>query len=358
MNDCAIVIMSGGRGERFWPKSRINKPKQTLSIGTEKPMLVEAVERAVGLVDFSKIFISTGTLLDEPFRQLLHDYNVQFLIEPVARDTAAAIGYSSMYLSQKYGKNLLVAFVGSDYLIPEKKLFQEHIKAAFELARTQNLIVTIGIVPTRPATGYGYIQMGEHLQDPIDGFEAYKVKAFREKPNEEAAEEYLDTGMYLWNSGMFVTKVGVMLEEIQANIPDLYASLSRMAESKFAKDIIQQEFQDLQKISIDFAVMEKTKRIAVLRGKFRWDDMGDWQAFARTSDKDALGNIVNGKWVGIKTKNCVILSQNKLIGTIGLNDLIIVETNDAILICPKEEAQNVKKLVQKIGNKEDYREYI
>ena len=263
-----------------------------------------------------------------------------------------------MYLSQKHGNDLLVAFVGSDYLIPEKQLFQDHIKAAFELARTQDLIVTIGIVPTRPATGYGYIQMGERLHDPVNGFEAYKVKAFREKPNEEAAEEYLDTGTYLWNSGMFVTKVGVMLEEIRLYIPDLYLSLKRMAEASFEQNIVQQEFQTMQKISIDFAVMEKTKRIAMLRGNFRWDDMGDWQAFARTSSKDALGNIVNGKWVGIKTKNCVILSQNKLIGTIGLTDLIIVETDDAILICPKDEAQNVKKLVQKIGSKEDYQEYI
>lgn len=350
----AFIIMCGGYGERFWPKSRQATPKQTLSIGTNKPLLIEAVERAAGLVDFSKIFISTGAELEMPFKSFLKDYNVNYIIEPMRRDTAAAIGYTSMILAEKLGRNAVVAFVGSDYVIPNKKDFQNHISAAFELARRDNVIVTLGINPSRPATGYGYIQKGEKLEDPIAGFEAFKVKAFKEKPNEDLAEDYLDSGDYFWNSGMFICKIGVILHELKEFTPKLFNALEKMAESKFEEKTVNELFEKLEKISIDFAVMEKTERIAVLKGNFDWDDMGDWEAYARATDKDALGNSIFGSHIGVKTKDCVIYNDtDTIVTTIGVSDLIIVQTKDALLICPKDQAQNVKKLVRKLEKGEE-----
>lgn len=350
--------MAGGKGERFWPRSRIHQPKQTLKIGSEKPLLIETIERVSQISN--KIFISTAKSLEIPFKELLRNYKVDYIIEPLGRDTAAAISYCCHILNKKFGSDHLIAFIGSDYLIPEKDLFQKHLEAAFKLADQDNVIVTLGIKPTRPdATGYGYIQEGEDLQDPLPGIKASKVKSFREKPNIDTALKYTESGEYYWNSGMFVTKNGVMLEEIEKFLPEHHSAFMRMKDSGFDKDFVLNEFRSLEKISIDFAVMEKTPKIAMIKSIFRWDDMGDWEAFTRVSEKDPYDNTISGLYYGLKTENCVIFNDtNKLVSTIGVKDLIIINTPDAIMICNKNEAQNVKKLVQRLGDNEEFKKFI
>ncbi|HKZ39678.1 MAG TPA: sugar phosphate nucleotidyltransferase [Candidatus Hodarchaeales archaeon] len=353
-----VVILAGGKGERFWPKSRISRPKQTLAIGTQQPMLLEAVQRAKELVPEEHIYISTGSDMETPFRKLLKNNHVNYLLEPLPRDSAAAIGYACSILAEKYGRQGVVSFIGSDYLIQDEKSFGNHLRAAMKLATENDVIVTIGIQPTRPATSYGYLHMGKRLPDPIPTFEAYSVRAFKEKPNLEKAEEYFELREYLWNSGMFVCKLGVMLDEIRSHTPELSQALERMSKSEYSKETIAEEFKGLEKISIDFSVMEKTSNIVMLRGKFPWDDLGDWEAFSRINTKDSQNNVVSANWVGVRTHNTTVYSETKkLIGTIGIKDMIIVETEDAILICPKNEAQNVKKLVQEIA-KTEYREFL
>jgi mannose-1-phosphate guanylyltransferase len=298
-NNKIIVIMAGGKGERFWPKSRLTKPKQTLSIGTNKPLLVETIDLISALSE--EIYISTSTALEEPFRKLLLDYQVNYLIEPLGRDTAAAIGYCCHVLEKKFSSDHLIAFMGSDYLIPEKELFQRHLETAFRIADHDNVIVTLGIHPTRPATGYGYIQEGEEINDPIpSGIKASKVKGFREKPNRDTAIQYIDSGKYYWNSGMFVTKIGVMIEEIRKFIPNHHEAFVTMKNKGFVNEIVLEQFKNLEKISIDFAVMEKTPNIAMVKSLFRWDDMGDWLAYERVSEIDNNNNTISGKWAVIK----------------------------------------------------------
>ncbi|MFW9929991.1 MAG: mannose-1-phosphate guanylyltransferase [Candidatus Thorarchaeota archaeon] len=353
------VVMAGGKGERFWPRSRINKPKQTLAIGTNDPLLMETVKRLSGLISESHIFISTNNSLVEPFKQLLANYKTEFILEPLARDTAAAIGYCCLFLSNKFDLDHVIAFIGSDYLITNKSSFQLHLQAAYELAFKEDVIVTLGIKPVRPATGYGYIQLGEGLPDPIKGIKANKVKGFREKPNFDVALEYLDSGQFLWNSGMFVTKIGVMLKEIEKYLSKHYTGLKRIAESNFDSKVILEEFSKIDKISIDFAVMEKTSNIAVITGNFDWDDMGDWEAYSRVSKKDGNANVIHGEWLGINTQDSIIYNESdKLISTIGIKDLYIIVTEDSILICNKNESQNVKKLVQKLNSDEKYKKYM
>jgi mannose-1-phosphate guanylyltransferase len=360
MNDkdqSIIVIMAGGKGERFWPRSRMERPKQTLAIGSDKPLLVETIERINKITD--KIFISTGKSLEKPFKELLKDFNIDYLIEPLGRDTAAAIGYCCHILEKKFGSDHSVAFIGSDYLIPEKELFQKHLEAAFQLATKENVIVTLGIKPTRPATAYGYIQEGENLSDPVIGIKASKVKGFREKPNRETAIKYIDDGGYFWNSGMFMTKIGVMIEEIEKFIPAHHEAFVRMKKNNFNPDLVHGEFEKLEKISIDFAVMEKTSKIAMIKSVFRWDDLGDWLAYARVSEKDERNNVIRGTWDGLKTEDCVVYNDtNKIVATIGVKDLIIINTEDAIMICHKNEAQNVKKLVQRLGDSEEFKSFV
>jgi mannose-1-phosphate guanylyltransferase len=357
-NNKIFVIMAGGKGERFWPKSRLTKPKQTLSIGTKKPLLVETIDRILSLSE--EIYLSTSTALEEPFRKLLRDYQINYLIEPLGRDTAAAIGYCCHVLEKKFSSNHLVAFMGSDYLIPEKELFQRHLETAFRIADHDNVIVTLGIHPTRPATGYGYIQEGEEISDPIpSGIRASKVKGFREKPNRDTAIQYIDSGKYYWNSGMFVTKIGVMIEEIRKFIPNHHEAFVNMKNKDFTSEVVLEQFKNLEKISIDFAVMEKTPNIAMVKSLFRWDDMGDWLAYERVSEIDNNNNTISGKWAGLETNNCIIYNDSeKLVGTIGIKDLIIVNTKDAIMICHKDDAQNVKKLVQRLSESEETNSFI
>lgn len=354
-----VILMAGGRGERFWPYSRISKPKQTLKIDSNRPMLIESIERLLPLVPEENIYINTGKHLENDFRNILTNYKVQWIIEPLQRDTAAAIGFALSFLIYKIKKDFIAIILGVDYRIPEAALFRKHLIQAIDLAE-QNYIVTLGIKPTRPATGYGYIKKSKKFSSNL--IPAFEVESFKEKPDHDTALVYLSNHNYLWNSGMFITSAVLMLSEISKFIPEQYNGLIKMQQNQFEKSICKKIFEGFSKISIDYAVMEKTSKLLVLESSFEWDDLGDWKAYDRLIQPDENGNVVDAQWAGINTNNCLIIDKTEekrgLIATMGISDLLIINSGDALLICQKDQILNIKALIQEISFHEEFKEFL
>lgn len=355
MNTTAL-IMAGGRGERFWPKSRKNMPKQFLSLTDDgKTMIQLTVERISSIVKLEDIYISTNkdykTLV---LKQLpgLPEKNV--LCEPVGRNTAPCIGLGAMHIAKKYDDAMMFV-LPSDHLIKFNNMFLRTLQDASEVAEKGDNLVTIGIAPDYPETGYGYIKFDPEI---IEG-RSYKVDRFVEKPNLEAAKEYLATEEYLWNSGMFVWKISSIIKNIQKFMPDTYEALKRIQaaiETEQEETVLEKEFYGIQSQSIDYGIMEKAEDIYILPGTFGWDDVGSWLAVERIKKSNEFGNVVNGNIITVNTNNCIIQGEKKLIATVGLEDMIIVDTEDATLICAKDHAGNIKKVLEnlKICNREEY----
>ena len=356
-----VILMAGGRGERFWPRSRISRPKQTLPIGSTLPLMVESVERLIPLIPESNIAISMGEHLQDSFKQILENYDIEWIIEPAQRDTAAAIGFALTHIQNKVNKNFIAVILGSDYRITDPALFRKHLKQAIALAK-QNYIVTLGIQPTRPATGYGYLCKDDFVSG--EDIKAFKVKEFKEKPDRKTAEEYINSGQYLWNSGMFICSSEIMMEELQKFAPEHYEGFQRILSQKFDPWVTKTVFEQLPKISIDYAVMEKTERLIVLESKFEWDDLGDWMALDRLIQHDARGNAIEGLWTGLDTDDCVIIGNNttngskRLIASLGLSDLLIVDTDDVLLISHKDHIHKIKQLVGHISQNKKLKEFL
>ncbi len=357
--DIHVILMAGGRGERFWPRSRFSRPKQTLHIGSTQPLLVESIERLLSLIPENNIVISTGKHLEESFKDILKNYNLDWIIEPAQKDTAAAIGYAITYIRNKIQKNFIAVILGSDYRITDPSLFRKHLKRAIELAN-ENYIVTLGIKPDRPATGYGYIRKGEEVTDGT--IKAFKVKEFKEKPDRKTAEEYIETGEYLWNSGMFICPSDLMMNEIKKYIPEHFEGYERIIKQQFDPWTTNKVFEQFSKISIDYAVMEKTEYLLVLESSFEWDDLGDWLAMDRLIPHDARGNAIDGFWIGMDTDDCIILgnenSSKRLISTLGISDLIIVDTEDVLFISHKDYVHKIKQFVQHIGGHKKLKDFL
>lgn len=358
--DVYVILMAGGRGERFWPRSRRKKPKQSLNIQSTQPLLVESVERLFPLIPESNIAISMGEHLQDTFKEILENYNLEWIIEPEQKDTAAAIGYAITYLHHKVKKNFIAVILGSDYRITDPALFRKHLKQAFVLAK-KNYIVTLGIKPTRPATGYGYICKDEFITG--EEIKAYKVKEFKEKPDRKTAEEYVSSNNYLWNSGMFICTADLMMKELKSHVPEHFEGLQRIQKQNFDPWVTKTVFEQFEKISIDYAVMEKTEHLLVLESSFEWDDLGDWMALDRLIPHDVRGNAVEGGlWTGLDTDDCVIIGENggerRLIATLGLSDLIVVDTEDVLLISHKDHIHKIKNLVNHISNHKKLNDFL
>ncbi|HDS08881.1 MAG TPA: mannose-1-phosphate guanylyltransferase, partial [Firmicutes bacterium] len=288
-----VLIMSGGKGERFWPKSNAKKPKQFLCIvDGEKTMIQLTLERSLKLSEINDIFVITGErykrITKEQLPQLPEE---NILIEPEGKDTAACIGFALIRI-MKMGKDSdePVVILASDHDIKPVNKFRKTIQTAAKIAREKDLIVTIGIRPTRPETGYGYLKLGKKLS----GYQGYNVDRFLEKPNKQLAIQYLESKRYLWNAGMFITKPSVMLKEIEKYMPLLYKGLKEIENSINDTERVAQIFKRFEKISIDFGVMEKTERIITLEADFEWDDVGDWLSLQRIFQEDKENNILHG----------------------------------------------------------------
>lgn len=350
------LIMAGGRGERFWPKSRKNLPKQFLSLtGDGKTMIQLTAERISSLVNLEDIYISTNKDYRElAIKQLPGIPEENILCEPIGRNTAPCIGLGAVHISRKYEDAMMIV-LPADHLIKFNKMFLSTLKDACEVAEANTNLVTIGITPDYPETGYGYIKFDSHTTVG----RAYKVERFVEKPTLEVAKEYLSTEEYLWNSGMFVWKVSSILKNMNKFMPDIYEKLMIIKKSIGGLEentVLEEEFYTMKSQSIDYGIMEKAEDIYILPGTFGWDDVGSWLAVERIKKTNEYGNIVEGNIITVDTKNCIIQGNKKLIATVGLENLIIVDTEDATLICEKDSAGMIKKVIEnlEICNRNEY----
>lgn len=350
------LIMAGGRGERFWPKSRKSLPKQFLSLTDDgKTMIQLTVERISPLVELEDIYVSTN----KDYKKLVLEQlpgipEENILCEPVGRNTAPCIGLGAMHVAKKY-EDAIMMVLPSDHLIKYNKMFINTLKDGCQIAEKGANLVTIGITPDYPETGYGYIKFNP---DEADG-QAYAVDRFVEKPGIEVAKEYLETEEYLWNSGMFMWKVSTILSNIEKFLPSMYTGLKAIQEAigtEMQDVVLEKVFPELESVSIDYGIMEKAKNIYILPGTFGWDDVGSWLAVGRIKKSNENGNVVDGNIITVNSKNNIIQGGRKLIATVGIEDLIIVDTEDATLICEKNSAGDIKKVLEnlKICNRDEY----
>lgn len=349
---CA-VIMAGGRGERFWPRSRIAEPKQFLNLIGNKSMLQLTVERVEALFGISNTYIVAGTeFKDIILKQIPHLPEDNIIIEPFGRDTAAAIGLAALVLKQKKPRAEMIV-LPADHYIRDVVRFQKVLRSAVIAAGQGEDIVTLGITPNRPETGYGYIRVGE-MFDSFDGIPANRVVRFLEKPDYTHALEFLSSGDYLWNSGMFIWRVDLISELIETHTPQLAEGLKKI-EKAFGTGhycrILEEVYSELPRVSVDYGILERAENVLVMRGDFGWDDIGSWRALERYSDKDSNGNILEGKGVILDTKNTYVYSHDKTVAVLGVENLIVVNDNDSLLICHRSRAQEIKKVVQALRNK-------
>ena len=353
------LIMAGGRGERFWPRSRKNMPKQFLSLtGDGKTMIQLTVERILPLVAMEDIYISTNQNYKALVKQQLPaipDDNI--ICEPVSRNTAPCIGLGAMHIARKE-EDAIMLVLPSDHLVKYNSMFISTLQDACAVAEQAENLVTLGITPDYPETGYGYIKFIPAQRDPATG-RAFAVDSFVEKPSLEIAKEYLATEQYLWNSGMFIWKVSSILNNFQRFMPDIYGGLQKIKAAigtEQAEAVLQNEFENFISESIDYGVMEKAKDIYVIPGTFGWDDVGSWLAIERINKTNEFGNVIKGNVVAVNTRNTIVEGSDKLIATVGVEDTVIVDTEDALLVCAKKNAGEIKKVLEnlRICNRVEY----
>jgi mannose-1-phosphate guanylyltransferase len=346
------VILAGGKGERFWPLSRSQRPKQFLCLdGSGTSLLQATAERLLTLGGgWENLWVITSALIADGIKEQLPNLRESnLLVEPQGKDTAAAVTWTSLEIKKRYGDDTIIGFFPADHWIENLELFQKTIKTAVEFATQEKAIVTLGVTPNYPATGYGYIEQGEE-KDKISQLPIYNVTRFTEKPDQATAESFLKTGKYSWNSGMFIFQVGVVLEELKNYVPEMVNLLENKGKNAY---------DQLEKISIDYALMEKTQLAYVIPADFGWDDLGDWNALERLLKQDQ-NNVAIGNIVEQNTKNSIIFNSNQdeLIVTIGLEDVVIVRDKNVTLVVNKNCTQDIKKVLKLLQEKGNYNEYL
>lgn len=344
------VIMAGGKGERFWPKSRTSLPKQFLNISGNKSMIQQTVSRLKRFMSIEEIFVITNELYAELIKVQIPDIPLDnIIIEPVGRNTAPCVGLASIIVESKFPNSTMIV-LPSDHIIKDEDEFVSILQAAIKISVEGENLITLGIKPTYPETGYGYIE-SSNTNFNVNNHKVYKVNRFVEKPHEEKAKEYIESGNFYWNSGIFIWKTSVIRNYIKQLMPDMHDLLETMKVSILngkRKEVIQSEFHKMPDQSIDYGIMEKVRDIYVIPCLFGWDDVGSWTALERINELDENGNSVKGNTLNIETKGCIIESNGKLIATLGVEDLIIVETDDVTLICKKDRAQEIKSLIKEL----------
>jgi mannose-1-phosphate guanylyltransferase len=355
--------MAGGRGERFWPVSREKTPKQLLKLLGDQSFLQLAVQRVLPLVPIENVLIITNAAqVAEVRRQLPTLPAANVIAEPVGRDTCAAVTLGAALVGAR-STTAVMAVLPADHVIPEDRKFQQVLKDCFDLASRGQVIVTIGIQPTEPATGYGYIRVGEALPPPKDA-KPYKstfhrAEQFKEKPTYDTAVEYVQSGRYRWNAGMFIWSFVTVTQGLQAHQPDMFDACQRWFQAatagptKLARTLAT-EYPEIRKISIDYALMEHAQNVVVADGDFEWDDLGAWNALARHLKADAEGNCAVGDFLHVDAARNIVYdarsaSRRTPICIVGLRDSIIVQTDDATLVAHKSQSQKIKELVKRLA---------
>jgi mannose-1-phosphate guanylyltransferase len=346
-----VVIMAGGRGERFWPASRQTTPKHLLPIVGETPMLTQTVERVAGVVPRENIFVITTQAQLAGVRTACPQLPADNLVaEPMGRDTAAATGLAMLLVKQR-AAGAAFAMLPADHVIHDVAEYARLLNVAFAAAEADDVLVTLGIKPTEPATGFGYIEQAGPWKK-IEGRDVMSVKRFVEKPNVETAQGYLATGRYFWNAGMFVWRVPVVEAAFRAHAPELHGGLTAIeaaARQQGWTKALAEGYPQLKKISVDYALMEKSTNVVVVPATFDWDDVGAWPAVANHFAKDSAANVLRGlAMVEGGANNIVVSTGDHLTAVVGASDLVVVHTKDATLVCPKDKAQEIKALLKRL----------
>ena len=366
-----VIIMAGGKGERFWPVSREQAPKQLIRLLGERSFLQQAVDRVLPVVPLKNILVITNqTQSPEVRRQLPRLPKENLIEEPLARDTTAAITLGAAVVGAR-STTAVMAVLPADHVIPEEKKFQQVLLDAFDLAGRGQAIITIGIKPTEPATGYGYIHVGEPLPPP-QGVKPYKTAFFRaeqfvEKPLFDKALEYVNSNQYRWNAGMFIWSFVTLTEGLQKHQPEMYAACQRWFKvaatpAKLTR-VLTKDYPDIKKISIDYALMEHAQNVVVADGAFEWDDLGSWTALGRHLKHDPEGNCAVADFIHVDgARNIIFDARSKQrrtpIAVVGLRDSILVQTDDATLLAHKSQAQKVKELVKRLAEDPKFKRLV
>jgi len=339
------LIMAGGIGSRFWPRSKEKTPKQLLKIIGENTMIQSTVDRLDGIISKENIFIITNKIQrEEIIRQLPEIPAENILEEPFGRNTAACIGLASIIIEEKCNDAVIVV-LPADHIIRDKESFHKTLALAADFAYKDKGLVTIGIIPTRPETGYGYIQ----IDDEIVTENIHRVLTFAEKPNYATAVRFLDSGDFLWNSGMFIWRTDSILEEIRKYMPELFEGLETIKQSIHTpnfEEVLRHVYGQLKNISIDYGIMEKSQKVFLTKGDFSWSDVGSWEEVYQLSEKSEDGNAIIGKVFTDMTSESYIYSPDKFTAVIGVENFIVINTDDALLICRRDKAQDVKKIIE------------
>ncbi len=356
------VIMAGGEGSRLWPLSRKSRPKQMVKLGSDQSLFQGAVDRLKSVIPADRIFVVTVAGLAESLQEQSPEIpRENYLLEPMPRGTASVVGFAALALHHR-DPQAVMAIVTADHLIQNETYFHELLKQAYELAE-DGYLVTLGIRPTFAATGYGYIQRGKPLD--LHGFRAFEVQKFKEKPDEETARGFLVNGDHDWNSGMFVWKVDRIWEEFQQFMPELAAKLTEISNAwstPARDDTLKAVWPTIKPQTIDYGIMEQADRVVVIPAvDLGWNDVGSWESMFEVFTPATDGNIVlDAEYLGIETGNSLIVSDrtNRLIVTLGVDDLIVVDTPDAVLVCSRKSAQKVREVVRLLKLKDGSSRYL
>lgn len=351
------LIMAGGSGTRLWPRSRRNQPKQLLDLGSGRTMFQEAYDRVVPLFGNEGIFVVTsGEYVPMMRQQVPAIPATNYIIEPSGRGTAPCIGLAALYLRRMDPQGVMCVLT-ADHYIQNTELFRQVLQAAAQVAES-GYLVTLGIAPSFPSTGFGYVQRGAPL-GTIGGFDVFYVEKFTEKPDAETARRFCKSGMYSWNSGMFVWRVSVILREFEKLMPALYAQLMEVDAAigtPEERPVLERIWPQVEKQTIDYGIMERAEDVAVIPVDIGWSDVGSWATLLDILPADGEGNVVTGQHLGVDTHGCLIYSPNRLVATVGLEGMIVVDAGDVLLVCPRQRAQDVRELVKRLqeGGREEY----
>lgn len=351
MSNKYCLIMAGGSGTRFWPRSRKAKPKQFLTIFGNQSLIQSTISRFGNFIPDESIFIVSNKgqkeVLEEQTTRLPKE---NLIYEPVGKNTLPAIGLAALFIAKKDPDGMMVVSP-ADHLTQNDALFQETIESAIKIASEKNGIVTIGITPNHPATGYGYIEIADEIKIG-QSIKSYAVNRFVEKPNLEKANEYISSGRFFWNAGIFVFKVSVFLESVQKHAPKLYADLLKIAETigtESYEQVLDTIYNQVDSISIDYGIMEKADNVFLVQGDFVWNDLGSWEeVYKYDQQKDENQNVKSGEVVFVNAKNSYVSAPDSLVAVVGLDDIIVVQEGDTILVCKRDQAEEIKHVVAEL----------
>jgi len=350
--DIYAVIMAGGKGERFWPLSTAKHPKQVLTLFGDKPMLAMALDYLHGLIPPERVIVITSAdLVDATCKAAPHIPRENVIGEPFGRDTAAVCALASALVKAK-NPNGIFCVLTADHIIENVKLFQETLRESIQIARDNAVLLTIGIKPTFPSTGFGYIEADKPFESKSKAVKFKRVERFVEKPDVKTAGRYVRSNKFFWNAGMFVWSVKTLQAALQLHVPQLLAMAERILPSVGTSGfdrLLKKEYEKLDKISVDYALMEKADNIVMAQGVFGWDDVGSWGALQNHFKTDSSRNVKIGACESIDAEDNIVVSKGRLTALIGVKDLVVVQAENATLVCTKERAQDVKKMVQQLA---------